>query len=111
MDRCDEYRLTVRRVFEDVARMMPSNGQVKTELICDDTIGHYQLGQVGWENQERVDDIYLHVDVTEGKVWIQHDGTNLRLADMLMREGISREDIVLAFHRPELRVYTDFAAV
>ena len=35
--------------------------------------------------------------------------TNLRLADMLMREGVPRENIVLAFHPANLRVYTDFA--
>ena len=53
--------------------MMPSEGELKTELICDDVSGHYQLGQVGWEGRRRIDDIYLHVDVTNGKVWIQHD--------------------------------------
>ena len=109
MDRTDEFRLIVRRVFQEVAAMMPSEAELQTKLICDDTLGHYQLGQVGWEKQERVDDIYLHVDVQDGKVWIQNDGTNLRLASWLIREGIPRENIVLAFHHPELRIYTDYA--
>lgn len=109
MDRTDEYRLIVRRILDEVAQMMPSTPDVTTELICDDRNGHYQLGQVGWQSQERVDDIYLHLDVSDSKVFIQHDGTNLRLADRLMREGIPRDRIVLAFHRPDLRIYTDFA--
>ena len=109
MDRTDEFRLITRRIMQEISAMTPSEGQKRTELICDENIGHYQLGEVGWEGQRRIDNIYLHLDVMENKVWIQHDGTNLRLADMLMREGVPRENIVLAFHHPDKRVYTDFA--
>ena len=109
MDRTDEYRSVVKRVFREVEAMTPSGDQIETELVLDDTRGHYQLGQVGWDGDRRVDDIFLHVDVYDGKVWIQHDGTNLSLAEMLLKEGIPRECIVLAFHPPELRKYTDFA--
>ena len=109
MDRTGEFRVIARRVFEEIEAMMPSEGDVHTELVCDDIHGHYQLGQVGWEGDRRVDDVYLHVDVYQGKVWVQHDGTSLRLAEMLVREGIPRDSIVLAFHRPDLRIYTDFA--
>ena len=109
MDRTHEFRIIVRRVFEEVAEMMPSEADLRTELICDETTGHYQLGQVGWEGKRRIDDVYLHVDVLDDKVWIQHDGTNLRLADMLMREGVPKQNIVLAFHPADLRHYTDFA--
>jgi len=110
MDRTDEFRAIVKRILQEIEAMLPSEGKVRTELICDDGNGHYQLGQVGWEGERRVDDVYLHVDLYENKVWIQHDGTDLRLAEMLIREGIPRESIVLAFHRPDLRIYTDFAA-
>ena len=109
MDRTDEFRVIVRRVFAEVARMTPSEGELRTELVCDDAAGHYQLGEVGWEGKRRIDNIYLHVDVFSDRVWIQHDGTNLRLADMLMREGIPKQNIVLAFHPAELRRFTDFA--
>ena len=110
MDRTDEFRLIARRVMQEVAAMMPSEGQTRTELVCDESMGHYQLGEVGWEGNRRIDNVYLHLDVMENKVWIQHDGTNLRLADLLMSEGVPRENIVLAFHHPDLRLYTDFAA-
>ena len=110
MDRTSEFRAIVKRVLTEVAGMMPSEDQVRTELICDDSEGHFQLGQVGWEGDRRVDDIYLHVDVREDKVWIQHDGTDLRLAEMLVKGGIPQNCIVLAFHRPDLRKYTEYAA-
>ena len=110
MDRTREYRTIVKQLFQEVDRMLPSEGGVTTELICDEENGHYQLGQVRWESDRRVDDVFLHVDIQAGKVWIQHDGTNLRIAEMLVDEGIPRNDIVLAFHPPELRRLTDYAA-
>src|SRR2546422_2521085 len=108
MDRTDEYRMIVERLMREVEGMTPSEGQVRTELVIDHANGHYQLGQVGWDNDRRVDDIYMHIDVSDGKVWVQHDGTDLRFADMLLNAGIPRESIVLAFHRPELRQFTEF---
>ena len=109
MDRDDSYRATVKRVLQEVADMTPSEGTIRTEFVCDDVLGHYQVGQVGWDNKRRVDDVFLHVDVVEGKVWLQHDGTDLRVAEDLMRAGIPREHIVLAFHHPARRSDTDFA--
>ena len=110
MDRTDDFRVIVRRVFEEIARMTPSEGDLRTELVCDDATGHYQLGEVGWEGRRRIDNIYLHVDVFDDRVWLQHDGTNLRLAEMLVKEGVPRDCIVLAFHPPHLRRYTEYAA-
>jgi hypothetical protein len=99
----------VKRVLQEVADMTPSTDTIRTELVCDEAQGHYQLGQVGWENLHRVDDVFLHIDVYEGKVWLQHDGTNLRIAEDLLRAGVPKEDIVLAFYPPEYRKYTEFA--
>ena len=109
MDRNDTYRAIVKRVLQDVAAMTPSEGDVRSELVCDDASGHYQLGQVGWEQKRRVDDVFIHIDVLDGKVWLQHDGTNLRIAEDLIRAGIPKEDIVLAFRHPSRRGDTEFA--
>lgn len=109
MDRADRYRAIVKRIFQEVAAMIPSTEELRIELACDDTIGHYQLGEVGWKGEKRIEDTILHADVLTGKVWIQNDSTDLTLADLLEREGIPKQDIVLAFHPPDLRVYTDYA--
>ena len=109
MDRTDEYRAIVKRLLQEVAEMTPSEDEIRTEFVCDDALGHYQVGQVGWENKRRVDDVFVHIDVCDGKVWLQHDGTNLRIAEDLIRAGIPREHIVLAFHHPSRRADTEFA--
>jgi len=109
MDRNDAYRAIVKRVLQEVADITPSEEKIRTELVCDDTLGHYQLGQVGWEDKRRVDDVFIHIDVLDGKVWLQHDGTDLRIAEDLIQAGIPKEDIVLAFHHPSRRPATGYA--
>ncbi len=52
---------------------------------------------------------YMRGGIIDGKVWIQHDGTNRPVAEALLDEGIPREDIVLAFHPARLRHLTGFA--
>ncbi|MBS9772038.1 MAG: XisI protein [Trichodesmium erythraeum GBRTRLIN201] len=43
------------------------------------------------------------------KIWVQHDGTEDAIADQLVEKGVPAEDIVLAYHPPLLRKYTEFA--
>ena len=44
-----------------------------------------------------------------GKVYLRHDGTDLVLADKLLEKGIPASEIVLAFHAPYKRPWTEFA--
>jgi hypothetical protein len=51
----------------------------------------------------------LHIDIKRDKIWIQHDGTEGGLAGRLVEAGVPKEDIVLAFHAPYKRRFTEFA--
>lgn len=51
----------------------------------------------------------LHLDIKNNKIWIQHDETEIDIANELVNLGIPKEDIVLAFHEPLVRQYTGFA--
>ncbi len=51
----------------------------------------------------------LHVDIKDGKIWVQHDGTEDAIADQLVALGVPKQDIVLAYHAPHVRQYTEFA--
>jgi hypothetical protein len=44
-----------------------------------------------------------------GKIWVQHDGTEDAIADQLVEKGVPKQEIVLAYHAPNVRKYTDFA--
>jgi XisI protein len=43
------------------------------------------------------------------KFWVQHDGTEDAIADQLVEKGVPKKDIVLAYHAPYVRQYTEFA--
>lgn len=51
----------------------------------------------------------MHIDLIDGKIWTQRDGTEDGIAADLERAGIPKEDIVLGFRPPELRPYTGYA--
>ncbi|WP_322745610.1 element excision factor XisI family protein [Plectonema radiosum] len=52
----------------------------------------------------------LHLDIKDGKIWIQHDGTEVGIANQLVEMGVPKLDIVLAFHEPYIRQFTEFGA-
>jgi hypothetical protein len=109
VDRIAEYQNTVKRILDEYADMVPSEQGIEVERIYDDAHGHYELLFVGWENKRRVHGIVLHVDIKDGKIWIQHDGTEVGIANDLVVAGIPKEQIVLAFHPPYKRPYTGYA--
>lgn len=51
----------------------------------------------------------VHLEIINGKVWIQEDNTDLIVAHELERAGIPKNDIVLGFHPADVRPYTEYA--
>src|SRR5258706_7132920 len=108
MDRVNEYREIVRRVIEEYASYKPSHGQIESEAVVDPARDHYEVMHVGWDGVRRVHGSVVHVDIIDGKVWVQYDGTSRPIAEELTAAGIPREDIVLAFHPADLRGHRGF---
>lgn len=102
MEKVEKNKAVVRSVLEDIAAMIPPSEPVETQVVMDDVRGHYLLTAVGWiGNHYREFNSFVHLDVRpDGKVWVQHDGTDQRIALMLIERGIASKDIVLAFHSP-----------
>src|ERR1041384_1722460 len=99
----------VKRIINEYAAFKPSLGDVEVETIFDDQRGHYELMYAGWHESRRIHGSVIHVDIRDGKVWIQHDGTEDGIANDLLEAGIPAEQIVLAFHHPRKRQFTGFA--
>lgn len=109
MDRVERYRQIVRRLIEEYARYKPSHGQIETEAVVDRDRDHYEVLHVGWDGVRRVHGSVVHVDIRDGKIWVQYEGTNRPIAEELVAAGIPHEDIVLGFHPAEVRQHTGFA--
>jgi hypothetical protein len=50
----------------------------------------------------------LHLDIRDGKIWVQQNTTERQVAHDLMAMGVPKEDIVLGFQAPNMRAYTGF---
>lgn len=107
-----QYAQYVRQILSERADRSSNQyhlPEYEVQTIFDDTQGHYQLLYVGWRGEKRDFGCILHLDIKGGKIWIQHDGTEVGIANQLTELGVPKEDIVLAFHEPEVRQYTGFA--
>jgi hypothetical protein len=100
----------LERILVEHAALPYANGDIRTEVVVDRARGRYLLVDLGWKNLDRVHGALVHVDVIDGKFWIQYDGTEEGIATQLVAEGVPRDRIVLASKHPSLRRYTDFAA-
>jgi hypothetical protein len=68
------------------------------------------LLRFGWTKTGRVKAVTIFARIDEDKIWIEEDWTEDGIATELVKLGVPKEDIMLAFHPPEMRQYTEFAA-
>lgn len=110
MDKLDLYRQLIQQCLEARAKLRSKNDPVESQTVFDTKSDRYLLMNVGWKNSNtRIYGCVLHVDIRNDKIWVQHDGTEDAIADQLAALGVSKQDIVLAYHAPYVRQYTEFA--
>ena len=108
MERVKEYRQLVRQLLTAQAESDKEHNLIECQLLFDAEHDHYQLLDVGWDGLKRVYHCYIHLDIKDGKVWIQRNMTEMDIAAELVEEGIAKEDIVLGLHPPYKRPYTGY---
>ncbi len=111
MDTLDQHRQVIKQILSGIAQFWNDHfsDQSKLEMIFDDQHNHYMLLDLGWTNSKRVQSIYTYIRLHNNKFWVEEDWTEDGVATNLLDAGISRSDIVLAFHAPEMRTYSEFA--
>ena len=109
MDTVATYRHIIEHVLTDYAQVPYAHGDIELQLICDREADHYLLMLVGHEGVRRIHGCLVHIDIHEGKLWIQRDGTEHGIARDLIEAGVPKDHIVLAFRSPEMRQGSDFA--
>ncbi|RCJ30897.1 fatty-acid oxidation protein subunit alpha [Nostoc minutum NIES-26] len=86
-----------------------SNDNTEVQLIFDSERDRYQVLHLGWEELRRVYGCIIHVDIKDDKILIQRDGTEIGVANELVAAEVPKQDIVLGFHAPYKRKFTEFA--
>ena len=109
MDKLEKYRNYVQEILEKIGSQKSIPEEIEGEIIIDRQRDHYLLVNVGWQEQKRTYGSSVHIDIKDGKIWVQRDMTDFGIVDRLLEQGIPKEDIVLAFHPPYKRQLLDFA--
>ena len=110
MDTLERYRELVECVLTEYAQIRYAYGDIQSETVFDRAGDHYLLVNLGWDKR-RVHGCLIHVDIIDGKFWIQRDGTEDGIAPELEAAGVPKDHIVLAFRSPEMRKHTEYAVV
>jgi len=70
----------------------------------------YQVLNISWQELTQVFGCIIYVEIKDGKIWIERDGTEIGIANELVEAGVPKQDIVLGCKAPYRRKFTEFAA-
>lgn len=111
MDTLENYRQMIEQILTEYTTIPYAYGEIQTEAIFDRAHDRYLLVNVGWDNGRRVHGSLIHIDIINGKLWIQRDGTEHGIAKEFAKAGIPKNHIVLGFRSMEIRQHTEYAVV
>lgn len=111
MDKLVEYRRLIKSLLFEFASWANRTPPLNHETVCafDEERDHYVLLNVTWGQYRCVRGAQVFVRLRNGKIWVEEDWTEDGIATRLLERGVPKDDIVLAFHPPEMRPYTEFA--
>jgi hypothetical protein len=105
------YRQIIQEILTRYVNLINQHPKPDRETIVafDEEHDHYFLHTIGWQDTRRIWHTTAYVRLREGKFWIEIDWLENGIANDLIEAGVPKEDIVLAFHHPEMRPLTEFA--
>jgi hypothetical protein len=109
MEKLTKYRQIVQNTLLEYSKYKPAHGEIEVEIIFDLERDHYQVVDIGWNQDDFVHGCVIHIDIKDGKVWLQWNSTEDDIAADLVALGVAKEDIVLGFQSPFMRKFTDYA--
>jgi XisI protein len=115
MDQLEHYRQTIEKLLTDYYNFAnPENAKSETSeasdrLALDREHDQYIWFRFGWSGNQKVQHIIMYLCIKNGKIWVEEDATNLCVVDDLLAGNIPETDIVLGFHPPQKRTFTEFA--
>lgn len=111
MDKIARYRKIIKQVLEPFgSEHYAGSPQLTNQLIFDNEHDHYLVLTIGWEGETPVRDCLFHIDITDGKIWVQEDNTDIDIASILTETGIPKSDIVIGFQSPSMRKFSSYAS-
>lgn len=112
MDKLIYYRDTIIKLLQGYYNLTKhcQEDSVRDYLALDGERDCFLWFCSGWEGKKRVQYFIVYLRLENGKIWVEEDNTNLCIVDDLLRANIPKEDIVLGFHHPSKRKFTEFSS-
>ncbi|MEA5479086.1 XisI protein [Pseudanabaena galeata UHCC 0370] len=107
----NEYRQIVKNLLEEINNYGVSlyDDGVESQVVFDEAHDHYLLVDVGWNQKKYVYGSIIHLDIKDGKVWIQRNNTEINIAERLVEKGIPKGNIVIGFQSVFTRQFSGYA--
>ena len=109
MDTVETYRQMIEQLLTRYTKIPYAYGDIESKTLFDQEADRYMLITVGWQGPKRVHGCLIHIVIINGKVWLQRDDTEYRVAEELEKAGIPKQQIVLGFQMPDVRPFTEYA--
>ena len=109
MDTRLNYVDIIKKILKNYADLYAQAGLPPMRTLFDDSQQSYMLLDIGWYGKKYIHNAIIHMEIIDDKIWIQNDDTETGVANDLIKAGVPQEDIVLGFHPPKVRPYTEFA--
>lgn len=110
MDKRIKHQQIVKELMAEIIDYLPKDSYIEILPVIDEINGQFLLYSDGWDKTWRDYACFFHLEVKpNGRIYLRHDGTDLEIANELLQKGVSKQDIVLAFHAPYKRKLSGFA--
>ncbi len=111
MDLLEQYRAIIMEKLRAFTTLQYPYIEITNKTVLDRDADRYLEMSEGWEQKVRqIHGCLIDIEIPNGKIWIQRDGTEYGFASDLIELGIPKEMIVLGFKDEEIRPYTGFAS-
>lgn len=109
MEKLEFYRQCIQELLREYSKSTTSNDEIEVQTIFDTEQDHYQIVDLGWDKHRRIYYCVMHLDIKNGKIWIQRNQTDKLIADELVAMGVLKNDIVLGLQPVYVREYTGYS--
>ncbi|MEK7833192.1 MAG: XisI protein [Acidobacteriota bacterium] len=106
MDKLERYRGIIEQAL---SKHVYNFSDVTDKVLFDRQHDNYLILRQGWKGSNRVQSIVVHLEILNGKIWVQEDWLEHGIATDLEEAGIPKSDIVLGFHPAYVRPHTEYA--
>jgi hypothetical protein len=106
MEKLAKYRQIIREILTSHGNN--NEPDIECQLVFDTEHDHYQVLELGWQGLNRIYACYMHLDIKDGKIWIQQNMTEADIGQELTQKGVPASEIILGLHPPYKRPYTNY---